>query len=109
MDSSKQKNSLFSLSRTSRCHGCDIKLEVDTLVKLTNPKEEKEVYCLTCAGLKDYILLKKGDSKLTRLAKKYSSDSYVVLKWSELWKTYERLGLLVEQSALNKAREESDN
>lgn len=103
-----KQNALFALSRVSRCHGCDAKLNVDEIVKL-NQKEndEKEAFCLKCADLSSMELLRSGNATITRLAKKYSTKHYVVLKWSEIWKTYERQGLLVESAALKKAIEES--
>src|SRR5262249_40586915 len=47
-----------------------------------------------------------GDAALTRRAKKHSTLSAVVLKWSRPRKRYERQGLLIEESALEKAEEE---
>jgi hypothetical protein len=43
---------------------------------------------------------------LTRRAKKHSTLSAVVLKWSRARNRYERQGLLVEEQALEKAEEE---
>jgi hypothetical protein len=101
-------NSVFALSRSSRCHGCDLKLVVDDIVKLnTKSNDETEAFCRQCAGLSELEVLRSGNAQVTRLAKKYSKNNYVILKWSELWKTYERQGLLVEPDALKRAREEA--
>src|SRR5579883_737746 len=94
------KDAVFALSRPSRCFGCDSKLLVDDIVRLEEKPDEKEVYCLKCSGLEDFEVLKAGNAQITRLAKKHSSRHFVILKWSELWKTYERFGLLVERQAL---------
>lgn len=101
-------NSVFALSRPSRCFGCDTKLVVDDIVKLnTKSEDEKEVFCRKCAGLDALEILRSGNAQVTRLAKKYSKEHFVILKWSDLWKTYERQGLLVERDALAKAKEEA--
>lgn len=101
-------NSVFALSRPSRCFGCDMKLVVDDIVKLNAKNEdEKEVFCRKCAGLDALEILRSGNAQVTRLAKKYSKEHFVILKWSELWKTYERQGLLVEGEALAKAKDEA--
>lgn len=77
-------------------------------MQLANKSEdEREVFCRKCAGLEEMEVLRSGNAQITRLAKKYSSRHFVVLKWSELWKTYERQGLLVETDALKQAREEA--
>ncbi len=85
-----------------------MKLVVDDIVKLnTKNDEEKEVLCRKCAGLDGLEILRSGNAQITRLAKKYSTQHYVILKWSELWKTYERQGLLVEADALSRAKQDA--
>lgn len=95
---------VYALSKASRCYGCDTKLEKDAIVKLEQGKDEQEVLCSPCAGLKEYVLLAAGNAELTRAVKKLSKTNYIVMKWSELWKCYERKGLFVEQSALEQAK-----
>ena len=97
---------VYALSKASRCYGCDIKLVENDLVKLKKNEDDSEVFCKKCGQLDGMELLRAGDAKLTRLAKKYSKVHYVVLKWSELWKTYERQGVLVEKQAIEKATAE---
>ena len=97
---------LYALSKPSRCYGCDQKQELDAIVNLKKKANETEVYCLDCSDLSAYGFLGKGNAKLTRLSKKYSANHFVIVKWSQLWKTYERQGILVETSALEKARSE---
>jgi hypothetical protein len=102
-----QDSTVYALSRTSRCHGCDRRLPADELVKLENKADERQVHCLVCAGLSDLALLRKGNAALTRLVKKYSATCFVVVKWSDAWKCYERYGLLVEKQALAQAQKQS--
>jgi hypothetical protein len=101
------KEVVYSLSRASRCHGCDKKLQPGEIVKLQKSEEDREALCRTCSKLDDYELIVKGNAKITRLASKYSKVSFVVMKWSEVWKTYERLGILAEPAAVDQAEEES--
>lgn len=103
------KNVVYSLSRASRCHNCDKKMNVGEIVKLETGKDETEALCSSCAHLDALQLIGKGNAKVTRLATKYSTTSYVVLKWSELWKSYERVGTLVEKQALAQATKENDS
>tara|TARA_Y100001978_G_C23332537_1_gene263614 strand:+ start:78 stop:404 length:327 start_codon:yes stop_codon:yes gene_type:complete len=108
LTSKNKPETLYALSQSSRCYGCDRALEENDIVKLTKKKDEKEVYCLDCSGLaSEYCVLKKGDAALTRRAKKHSKSHFVIVKWSAIWKSYERQGLLIEKEALRKAQEEA--
>lgn len=98
---------VYALSKASRCYGCDKRLLENDIVKLNHKENESEVFCVSCSGLDGLELLRSGNATITRLAKKYSKTRFVVMKWSELWKTYERLGLLLERDAIEKARKES--
>jgi len=95
------------LARDSRCHACDRKLAAGELVRLRKRDDEDEVLCRPCAGLDHLELLLTGDAAVTRLASKYSGVRFVVVKWDEMWKTYERKGVLVEPEALARARREA--
>jgi len=109
-ESKKEKASkevVYSLSRASRCSNCDKKLAVGEIVKLQKAEEDREALCRTCSNLDNHELIGKGNAKITRLAAKYSEVSYVVMKWSEVWKTYERLGILAEPQAVDKAELEA--
>jgi hypothetical protein len=101
------KQVVFVLSRPARCYGCDKKLLVDQFVKLKEAGNETEVLCSPCAGLATFALVPKGNAKITRLAKKYSKVHYAVVKWSELWKCYERIGILAERAAIEQAQMEA--
>ena len=98
---------VYSLSRSSRCHNCDRKLEPGDIVKLENKEEEREALCRKCAGLETLETLLAGNAKITRLAKKYAKNLYVILKWSDMWKCYERIGILVDVAAVDQAEAES--
>jgi hypothetical protein len=101
--------SVFSLARASRCYNCDGKLAPGTIVKLDNAYQdarEREVLCQSCAGLATFSQLPAGNAQATRLAKKYSPQRYLVMRWSELWKCYERQGLLVETQAIKRIETE---
>jgi hypothetical protein len=108
MTASKRSSdpAVYCLSKASRCHNCDAKQESGSIVTLVEGKDEREVNCLNCSGLNGYRMVRAGDAKVTRLAKKYSPKRYIVLKWSELWKTYERQGLLVQPDAVEQIEKE---
>lgn len=110
---SKNDDIVYELSRTARCFNCDQKLIIGELVKIVqgntsefSDEREREVRCLNCADLKDMQIVKPGNAKLTRLSKKYSTQYYLIMKWSDLWKTYERTGVLAERAAVQKAEAE---
>jgi hypothetical protein len=68
--------------------------------------EGKGALCLACADLDHLIFLPSGNTALTRRARKHSTLSAVVLKWSRTRKRYERQGLLVGEEALERAETE---
>jgi hypothetical protein len=61
--------------------------------------------CLTCADLDHLVFLAAGDAALTRRAKKASTLSAVVVRWSRTRKRYERQGIVVEEAALEVAEQ----
>ena len=69
-------------------------------------KTNRSTLCLACADLNHLIFLPSGDAALTRRARKHSTLSAVVLKWSRARKRYERQGLLVEEQAIEQAEQE---
>ncbi len=94
---------VFISSRDSVCSECGEELGHHAWITLV---EGKGALCLSCADMDHLILLPSGDAALTRRAGKYSTLSAVVLKWSRARKHYERQGLLVEESALQRAEQE---
>jgi hypothetical protein len=61
--------------------------------------------CMTCADLDHLVFLAAGDAALTRRAKKASTLSAVVVRWSRTRKRYERQGILAEEAALEAAEQ----
>jgi hypothetical protein len=59
--------------------------------------------CLTCADLDHLVYLPAGDAALTRRARKASTLSAVVVRFSRSRRRYERQGVLVEEAALEEA------
>jgi len=94
---------VFISSRESKCDECKEYLGKKAWITLT---EEKGALCLSCADLDHLVFLPSGDAALTRRARKHSTLSAVVLKWSKARKRYERQGLLVEEPALRQAEAE---
>ena len=93
---------VFITSQDSTCDECGEKLGHHAWITLA----ENKAYCLSCADLDHLVFLPSGDAALTRRSGKYSTLSAVVLKWSRACKRYERQGLLVEESALQRAEQE---
>jgi hypothetical protein len=68
--------------------------------------EDTRPLCLTCADLDHLVFVPAGDAALTRRAKKASTLSAVVVRFSRSRKRYERQGILVEPAALQTAEEQ---
>jgi hypothetical protein len=66
----------------------------------------EQALCLSCADLDHLEYLPRGDAALTRRAKRHSGLSAVVVRFSRSRGRYERQGVLVEVSALERAEEE---
>jgi hypothetical protein len=94
---------VFISNRESTCGDCGENLGSKAWIILA---KEKDALCLACADLDHLLFLPSGDVALTRRARKHSTLSAVVLKWSRARKRYERQGLLVEAQGLEKAEEE---
>jgi hypothetical protein len=90
------------VSEDGQCSECGANLgQGDLLVK-----EKDQPLCLTCADLDHLVFLSSGDTALTRRARKHSSLSAVVVRFSRARKRYDRQGLLVTEEALAKAEAE---
>jgi hypothetical protein len=68
--------------------------------------EDDAPYCLACTDLDHLVFLPSGNTALTRRARKASTLSAIVIRWSRARKRYERQGVLVEQPALELAEEQ---
>jgi len=93
---------VFSILRASQCSQCKTELESGSFLTL----EKGQPLCMTCADLDHLVFLPRGDTALTRRARKHSSLSVVVVKFSRARKRYERQGVLAEEAGLDKAQEE---
>lgn len=98
-----QELKVFIPTGESTCDECRQKLGRGAWICLAG---ERGALCLSCADLDHLAFLPRGDTALTRRAKKHSTLSAVVLKWSRARKQYERQGLLVEQDGLARAEAE---
>src|SRR5438046_5915090 len=99
----KEEIRVFISHRESVCDECHEELGRKAWITL---ERDKGALCLACADLDQLEFLPSGDPALTRRARKHSTLSAVVLKWSRARKHYERQGLLVEESALAQAESE---
>jgi hypothetical protein len=94
---------VFITTRESVCNECGEELGSRACIILAG---ERGALCLACADLDHLVFLPSGDAAVTRRARKHSTLSAVVLKWSQARKRYERQGLLVESQALEQAEKE---
>ena len=94
---------VFISTRESPCDECGEDLGKGAWITLAG---ERGALCLSCADLDHLIFLPSGDAALTRRARKHSTLSALVLKWSRTRKRYERQGILVEEAALMTAEAE---
>lgn len=93
---------VFSIVRDSKSSECQGELGKGQFLTM----EKGEPLCMKCADLDHLLFLGSGDAALTRRAKKHSKLWAVVVRFSRARKRYERQGLLVEESALDRAEEE---
>src|ERR1700722_18013411 len=90
---------VFDILRESKCTDCGKEvLRGDFLFM-----EGDRPLCLTCADLDHLVYLPRGDTALTRRARKHSALSAVVVRFSRARTRYERQGVLVEEPALEQA------
>jgi hypothetical protein len=94
---------VFISNRDSKCDECGEELGRKAWITL---ERDKGALCLTCADLDHLTFLPSGDAALTRRARKHSTLSAVVLKFSRARRRYERQGLLVEDQGLQRAEVE---
>jgi hypothetical protein len=100
MEEKPNELKVFISLRASVCAECHEELGHRAWVFLAG---ERGALCLSCADLDHLEFLPSGDTAVTRRARKLSTLSAVVLKWSRARKRYERQGLLVEEAALHEA------
>jgi hypothetical protein len=93
---------VFDILRESQCAGCGKEMPRSEFLFM----EAGRPLCLSCADLDHLVYLPRGDTALTRRARKHSSLSAVVVRFSRARKRYERQGVLVEEAALEQAEQE---
>jgi hypothetical protein len=93
---------VFDIVRESQCADCGKELQAHDFLFM----EGERPLCLTCADLDHLVYLHRGDTALTRRARRHSTLSAVVLRFSRARKRYERQGVLVEEAALEDAEQE---
>jgi phage FluMu protein Com len=104
MKSARSKDLVvFSILRETRCKECNKELWKGNFLFI----EADRPLCLSCADLDQLIYLPSGDAALTRRARKYSPLSAVVVRFSRSRGRYERQGILISETALEQAEEES--
>ena len=86
-----------------RCAGCAAEVFTGDFVQITG---ETGIRCAKCAGLADLVYLPAGDPALTRRAVAHSSRAVTVVKFSRARGRHERQGMLVEETALQRAQAE---
>jgi hypothetical protein len=103
-DSSVESKGLvvFSILRDSQCAECLRELLRGEFLFM----EAGRALCLSCADLDHLVYLPRGDTALTRRARKHSALSAVVVRFSRARGRYERQGVLIEEAALDQAEEE---
>ncbi len=89
-------------SRSSQCSECGTDLGKGELLFL----ERRQPLCLVCADMDHLEFLPRGDATLTRRAKKQSTLSAVVVRFSRARKRYERQGILVTHEAISLAEQQ---
>jgi hypothetical protein len=90
---------VFSILNDSTCAECGDRLGRGSLLRM----EGQRPLCLPCADLDHLVFLPRGDTALTRRATRHSTLHAIVVRFSRARKRYERQGVLVEESALERA------
>lgn len=93
---------VFEIVRDAVCSECSVEMPGGSLLSM----EAEQPLCMQCAGFGDLEYLPAGDAALTRRAAKYSERAAVVVRFSRSRKRYERQGILVEVTAIEKAERE---
>jgi hypothetical protein len=94
---------VFISTGTATCGECTQALGRSAWICLAG---ERGALCLACADLDHLVFLASGDAALTRRARKHSTLSAIVLKWSRSRNRYERQGVLIEEAGLAQAEGE---
>lgn len=102
-DSDKPKDLLvIESTRGFTCADCGTAHDRGALLTM----DDAGPLCLACADLSHLEFLARGDTALTRRARKYSALSAVVVRWNTRGKRYERQGIVAESTAIERAEQE---
>jgi hypothetical protein len=93
---------VIAASKPWSCADCSTEFERGEFLTM----DDAGPLCLTCADLDHLLFLPRGDTALTRRARKHSRLSAVVVKWSRTRRRYERQGILAEPDAIAQAEQE---
>lgn len=93
---------MFIVRRETKCAECGEELGPGRWIRV----EKDQALCLDCADLGHLEFLASGNTALTRRATKYSPLRAVVVQWARARKRYERQGILVTPSAIERAEAE---
>jgi hypothetical protein len=93
---------VFMNLRDAQCSECGAEIAQGAMLLM----EADQPLCLPCARLDGLEFVPSGDAALTRRATKYSERAAVVVRFNRPRKRYERQGILVEETALEKAEQE---
>ncbi|MDF2800384.1 MAG: hypothetical protein K0S61_287 [Anaerocolumna sp.] len=99
----KEELKVYMSIRDTHCQECKVDIQKNDFITFD---KEGHTLCLSCSDLNHLVFLPSGDTALTTRARKYSTLSAVVYKFSSARKRNERQGVLVELSALEKAEKE---
>jgi hypothetical protein len=83
------------------CAACSVGFERGEFLTM----DDAGPLCLDCADLGHLEFLPRGDTALTRRARRTSRLSAVVVRWSRPHKRYERQGILAEADAIAQAEQ----
>jgi hypothetical protein len=93
---------VIAASKPWKCTACTIEFERGDFLSM----DDGGPVCLDCADLGHLEFLPRGDTALTRRARRASRLSAVVVQWSRTRKRYERQGILAEPAAISRAEQE---
>jgi hypothetical protein len=93
---------VIAASKAWTCPACSTEFEPGEFLTM----DDAGPLCMGCADLGHLEFLPRGDTALTRRARKASRLSAVVVQWSRARKRYERQGVLAEPDAIAQAEQE---
>lgn len=88
---------VFIATHGSSCTDCGEDLDCGAWI---TKSEKQRSRCLSCSDIDHLVFLASGNAALTLRARKLSTLSAIVVKWSKARKRYERQGVLVEEAGL---------